>query len=84
MRREYALKNGRPNPYAKRLGATGRAVVLERFVRSEHFVRVDDDLSAAFPDDETVNETLRLVLKMKGLLARPRPPTSKSRTKRSA
>lgn len=84
MRKEYELKGGRPNPYAKRIGAEGRSAILERFLRSEHFVRVDDDLVAAFPDDETVNETLRLALKLKGVLAKPKRATSKPRSKKTA
>lgn len=84
MRKEYELKGGRPNPYAKRIGAEGRTAILERFLRSEHFVRVDDDLVAAFPDDETVNETLRLALKMKGVLAKPKRSTTKARPKKTA
>jgi hypothetical protein len=85
MRKEYDLHEGRPNPYAKRLGAAGRSAVLERFLRSEHYVRVDDDLAASFPDDATVNETLRLALRMNGVLAKPkRTPPKPTRTKRSA
>jgi hypothetical protein len=84
MRKEYDLTGGRPNPYAKRFGATGRTVVLERFLRSEHFVRLDDDLAATFHDDETVNKTLRLALEMKGLLAKPSRGSAKPRAKRSA
>jgi hypothetical protein len=46
---------------------------------------VDDDLAASFPDDATVNETLRLALKMNGVLAKPKRATAKpTRTKRSA
>lgn len=72
VRKEYDLRGGRPKPYPTRLGEKGRSVVLERFVRSEHFVRIDDDLAAAFPDDATVNETLRLALRMKDVLVSPR------------
>jgi hypothetical protein len=84
MRKEYDLRGGRPNPYAKRFGTAARAAILEQFLRSEHFVRVDDDLTAAFPDDETVNETLRLALKMKGVLAKPKRAAARPRSKRSA
>ncbi|MDP9002794.1 MAG: hypothetical protein M3O46_22115 [Myxococcota bacterium] len=84
MRKEYELKGGGPNPYAKRLGPAGRAAVLERFLRSQHFVRVDDDLAADFPDDKTVNETLRLALKLQGVLAKPKRQQTKPRTKKSA
>jgi hypothetical protein len=32
MRKEYDLGDGRPNPYAKRLGLSGRKKLIERFV----------------------------------------------------
>ena len=85
MRREYELRGGRPNPYAKRMGAAGRSVVLERFLRSEHFVRLDDDLAAAFADDAQVNATLRLALRMKEITAGPKGARPKRQvTKKSA
>lgn len=57
---------------------------MERFLRSEHFVKVDEDFVAAFPDDETVNETLRLALKLKGVLGKPKRATTKPRPKKTA
>jgi hypothetical protein len=83
MRKEYELHGGRPNPYARRIGAAGQAAVLERFLRSEHFVRLDDDLAAAFADEAQVNATLRLALQMREIAAkparaRPKPPAKKS------
>jgi hypothetical protein len=72
MRKEYDLREGKGNPYLRRIGAAGRAAILERFLRSENFVRIDDDLADAFPDEATVNETLRLALRMRGVLARPK------------
>jgi hypothetical protein len=84
MRKEYDLKGGKPNPYAKRLGAAGRAAVLERFLRSEHFVRIDDDLVETFGDEQTVNATLRLALRMKGVLAKPKTAAARSSRRRSA
>jgi len=82
MRKEYDLREGRPNPYGKRIGARGQAAILERFLRAEHFVRIDADLAEAFSDDLTVNEALRLVLQMKGLrVGKTKPP---GRVKRSA
>jgi hypothetical protein len=83
MRKEYELRRGKPNPYPTRLGAAGRTAVLERFLRSEHFVRIDDDLVEAFADEKTVNETLRLVLRMNGVLAKPKS-TSRGSRRRSA
>ena len=75
MRKEYELRGGRPNPYVRRLGPGGAATLLEHFVRSEHFVRIDEDLLAAFGDETAVNEALRLALRMKELLSGPRPTT---------
>ncbi len=73
MRKEYALEGpGRPNPYAKRMGASGRKKVIERFLASEHLVRLDDEIAKAFPSNEAVNEALRLVLKLRNIA--PRPP----------
>jgi hypothetical protein len=90
MRKEYELKNGRPNPYAKRFTAAGKQVLFDRFFASEHLVRLDDDLIDAFPTTETVNEALRLVLKLQAIVPGPpqkvrstRPPSTKrARAKR--
>lgn len=85
MRKEYDLKGGRPNPYAKRLGAAGRSVLLEQFLRSEHFVRLDADLAEAFEDDAQVNATLRLALQMKAVTGGPkRARPKRSTAKKSA
>lgn len=70
MRKEYALGVGRRNPYAKQIGAAGRAVLLERFLEAEHYVRLDDDVAEAFADAAAVNEALRLVLRAKALPTR--------------
>jgi hypothetical protein len=83
MRREYKLAAGRPNPYAKRIGAAGRTVLLERFLRAEHFVRLDDDVAEAFEDETAVNEALRLVLRAKALATRtPRKTVRPARRRR--
>jgi hypothetical protein len=34
MRKEYDLKNGRPNPYAKRLGEKGRRELLQLWAKA--------------------------------------------------
>jgi hypothetical protein len=47
MRKEYKLVGGRSNPYVRRIGKAGRAVLLDRFLRSEHYVRLDDDVAGA-------------------------------------
>lgn len=82
MRKEYVLGVGRRNPYAKQIGAAGRSVILERFLESEHYVRLDDDVAEAFVDAAAVNAALRLVLRAKALPTRTgrstrrRPPKS--------
>jgi hypothetical protein len=85
MRKEYVLRGGKPNPYFERLGAKGRNALLERYLRSEHFVKIDDDIAASFPGDAPVNETLRLALRLSGVFASAkinRRSREKSKTKR--
>jgi hypothetical protein len=86
MRAHYDLSGGgKPNPYYKRISPAGRKVLIEQFLQSENLVRLDDDLAKAFPDEATVNETLRLALRMKGVLSAPtRPSPRRPRTKKSA
>lgn len=68
MRSEYHLKNGRANPYAARMGAKGRAELLEWWSRATTNVRLlPDDVARAFPDTETTVEALRLVIKLRNL-----------------
>ena len=84
MRKEYKLGKGRPNPYAKRIGTAARTALLERFLRAEHFVRLDEDVAEAFGDDQSVNEALRLVLRAKTLVTRTSPPPARRRGRKSA
>jgi hypothetical protein len=84
MKKEYTLGKGRPNPYAKRIGAAGRSALLERFLEAEHFVRLDDDVAEAFADGAAVNEALRLVLRAKALVTRPQAKPARRRSRRSA
>lgn len=72
MRKEYDLEGGRPNPYAKRLGVSGRKKVVARFLESERLVKLDEEVAEAFPSNEAVNDALRLVLKLRDIA--PRPP----------
>ena len=68
MRSEYQLKNGRTNPYAARLGAKGRAELLEWWSNAMANVRVlPEDVAREFPDTETTVEALRLVMKLRNL-----------------
>lgn len=73
MRKEYDLSGSKPNPYAKRLGARGREVLVQRFLRSENLVRLDEDVAEAFADEASVNEALRLVLQLRELASAGKP-----------
>jgi len=84
VRKEYDLRDGKPNPYAKRLEGPGRAAILERFLRSEHFVRLDPDVAETFTDDASVNATLRLALQIGQVAGKPQRAKSKPMTKKSA
>ncbi len=39
MRAEYELRGGRRNPYARRIGARDREMLLERYLRAEERMR---------------------------------------------
>jgi hypothetical protein len=51
MEPEYDFSDGVRNPYAARFGAGTTLIVL------------DPDVSATFPDSQSVNEALRLLIK---------------------
>ena len=74
MRKEYDLRGrSRPNPYARRLGASGRQVLVARFLHAEKLVRLDDEVAAEFQDEASVNEALRLVARLRKVgVRRPR------------
>lgn len=85
MKKKHELSGPwKANPYYARLGERGRKQLLERYYASEGLIRLDEDLVAAFPDSETVNETLRLALKLKGVLAKAKRTTTKHRSKKTA
>ena len=74
MREEYDLKNGRPNPYAKRVGARGRAELLRWWSGAVGNVRVlPDDIAREFPDTKSTVEALRLVVKLRAVKPKRRP-----------
>jgi hypothetical protein len=70
MRKEYDLQGGRPNPYTKRLGVSGRKKIVARFLESERLVKLDGEIAEAFPSNEAVNDALRLVLKLRDIAPR--------------
>jgi hypothetical protein len=50
MQAEYDFSDGIPNPYAQRF-------------QELNLVSLDPDVKAAFPDSQSVNEALRLLIK---------------------
>jgi len=79
MRKEYQLKNGRPNPYVARIGAKGRAELIEWWAKARTNVRVlPDDVAREFPDTKSTVDALRLVIKL-----RAGRPEAKVRRRRS-
>lgn len=78
MRKEYALGASHPNPYAKRLGKHGRAVLERRYFESEGYVRLDADVARVFADAGSVNEALRLVVRLRKVGEAPRRKTRRS------
>lgn len=80
MRKEYDFRDSRPNPYAARLGEKGREELNRRFLESEGFVRLDDEVAEAFPSAESVNEALRLVIRLRAVGLRK--ATSKAKPRR--
>jgi len=50
MRDEYDFSNGLPNPYVQRF-------------QELNLVSLDPDVATAFPDSQSVNEALRLLIK---------------------
>jgi hypothetical protein len=90
MRKHYDLSSGgRPNPYYAKLGAEGRKALAEWRAATKNLVRLDDDVFAAFPGEASVNEALRLVIKLAALVkpkSRTRParkPTPKARKRKA-
>jgi hypothetical protein len=55
----------RPNPYAKRISASGRRLLAMKALAAElgpEFAILAPDIAEAFPDSEAVNAALRAVL----------------------
>ena len=63
----------------------GRGLFAKRYRAGTNIVRLDRDVREAFPDDESVNEALRVIAKAAKRQAsrvkkpQPRKPTSRSR-----
>ena len=62
----------------------GRGIFAERYRSGTNLVLLEPDVREAFPDDESVNEALRVIAKAgKRQLSRKRKSSPKSRTQTS-
>jgi hypothetical protein len=53
----------RPEYDLRKLKFVGRGIYAERYRSGTNIVLLDPDIRAAFPDDESVNEALRVIAK---------------------
>lgn len=53
----------RPEYDLRKLKFVGRGIYAERYRSGTNLVLLDPDIRAAFPDDESVNEALRVIAK---------------------
>lgn len=82
MRKQYDLREGRPNPYVARLGAKGRAELIRWWADVTDGIRVlPADVAREFPDTESTVEALRLVMRLREV--KPRSGRQRSAAKRS-
>src|SRR6266513_1042745 len=57
------LDEMRPEYDLRKLKFVGRGIYAERYRSGTNLVLLDPDIRAAFPDDESVNEALRVIAK---------------------
>jgi hypothetical protein len=70
----------RPEYDLRKLKFIGRGIYAERYRSGTNLVLLEPDIREAFPDDESVNEALRVIAKaVKRQLSRNRKSSSKSR-----
>jgi hypothetical protein len=78
----------RPEYDLRKLKFVGRGIYAERYRSGTNLVLLDPDIRAAFPDDESVNEALRVIAKaakeqaVRVTKAQPRPRKSSLRVRR--
>jgi hypothetical protein len=71
----------------RKMKLIGRGIYAERFRSGTNLALLDRDVREAFPDDESVNEALRVIAKagkqqasrVRKAAVRSRPPTSRAR-----
>jgi hypothetical protein len=74
------LDDLRPEYDLRKLKFMGRGVYAERYRSGTNLVLLEPDVRKAFPDDESVNEALRVIAKAaKSQLSRKRRVLTKSR-----
>jgi len=70
----------RPEYDLRKLKFIGRGIYAERYRSGTNLVLLEPDVRKAFPDDESVNEALRVIAKAgKRQLSRKRRSSAKSR-----
>ena len=87
-KRDEDLDEMRPEYDLSKLKFVGRGIYAERYRSGTNLVLLDRDVRKAFPDDESVNEALRVIAQAaKRQAARARKPQvrkSASRSRRAA
>jgi hypothetical protein len=74
----------RPEYDLRKLKFIGRGIYAERYRSGTNLVLLEPDVRKAFPDDESVNEALRVIAKaVKRQLSRNRRSSTKSRSQTS-
>ncbi|HLM25077.1 MAG TPA: hypothetical protein VK274_08465 [Pyrinomonadaceae bacterium] len=73
----------RPEYDLRKLKFVGRGIYAERYRSGTNIVLLDPDIRAAFPDDESVNEALRVIAKAAKQQAH-RATKNTSRTRKSS
>jgi hypothetical protein len=66
---DETLDEMRPEYDLKKLKFVGRGIYAERYRSGTNLVLLEPDIRAAFPDDESVNEALRVIAKAAKLQA---------------
>jgi hypothetical protein len=71
-RRDSALEDEmRPEYDISKMKIVGRGIYRERYRSGTNLVLLEPDVRRAFPDDESVNEALRVIAKAAKRLATP-------------
>ena len=87
-KRDEDLDEMRPEYDLSKLKFFGRGIYAERYRSGTNLVLLDRDVRKAFPDDESVNEALRVIAKVakrQAVKARePQPRKQASRSRRAA